>query len=65
MLDTHGITCSMSRRGDCYDNAMMESFFSSVKSETADRFESRGEAKMEFAAITTIVAPESRVVGQF
>ena len=47
MLDTHGITCSMSRRGDCYDNAVMESFFSSVKSETADRFESCGEAKME------------------
>jgi transposase InsO family protein len=47
ILDAHGITCSMSRRGDCYDNAVMESFFSSVKSETADRFESCGEAKME------------------
>ena len=47
VLDAHGITCSMSRRGDCYDNAVMESFFSSVKSETADRFESCGVAKME------------------
>jgi transposase InsO family protein len=47
MLDANGITCSMSRRGDCYDNAVMESFFSSVKSETADRFESCGVAKME------------------
>ena len=47
ILDAHGITCSMSRRGDCYDNAVMESFFSSVKSELADRFESCGEAKME------------------
>ena len=47
MLDANGITCSMSRRGDCYDNAVMESFFSSVKSETADRFDSCGEAKME------------------
>ena len=37
----------MSRRGNCYDNAVMESFFSSVKSETADRFASCGEAKME------------------
>ena len=26
-LDAHGITCSMSRRGDCYDNAVMEAFF--------------------------------------
>ena len=33
VLDTHGITCSMSRRGNCYDNAVMESFFSTVKSE--------------------------------
>jgi putative transposase len=47
ILDAHGITCSMSRRGDCYDNAVMESFFSSVKSEVRDRFESCGEAKME------------------
>jgi putative transposase len=47
MLDASGITCSMSRRGNCYDNAVMESFFSSVKSETADRFASCGDAKME------------------
>ena len=47
ILDAHGITGSMSRRGNCYDNAVMESFFSSVKSEVADRFDSCGEAKME------------------
>ena len=47
VLDASGITCSMSRRGDCYDNAVMEAFFSSVKSETTDRFASFGEAKME------------------
>jgi len=46
ILDARGITCSMSRRGDCYDNAVMESFFSTVKSELADRFASFGEAKM-------------------
>ena len=47
MLDAYGITCSMSRRGNCYDNAVMEAFFSSVKSELAARFESCGEAKVE------------------
>ena len=47
VLDAHGIICSMSRRGDCYDNAVMEAFFSSLKSELADRFDSCGEAKME------------------
>ncbi len=47
VLDTHGIICSMSRRGNCYDNAVMESFFSTVKSELREHFDSNGEAKME------------------
>jgi putative transposase len=33
VLFTHGITCSMSRAGNCYDNAPMESFFASLKKE--------------------------------
>lgn len=33
LLDQHGITCSMSRRADCWDNAPMESFFASLKKE--------------------------------
>ena len=37
----------MSRRGNCYDNAMMESFFSTVKSEIGERFPSKGDAKMQ------------------
>jgi len=32
-LAAHGIRCSMSRKGDCYDNAMMESFFGTLKTE--------------------------------
>jgi putative transposase len=47
LLETHGITCSMSRRGNCYDNAVMEAFFSSVKYELRDRFDSGGDAKRE------------------
>jgi transposase InsO family protein len=47
VLEANGITCSMSRRGNCYDNAVMESFFSTVKSELGERFESHGTAKME------------------
>lgn len=47
MLDAHEIVCSMSRRGNCYDNAVMESFFSTVKTELADRFDSCGDAKIE------------------
>lgn len=37
LLKAQGITCSMSRRGDCWDNAAMESFFSSLKTERLSR----------------------------
>ena len=45
ILKAHGITCSMSRSGDCFDNAVMEAFFSTVKIELGDRFETGDEAK--------------------
>ena len=32
-LEQHGLTCSMSRKGNCWDNAVMESFFSRLKVE--------------------------------
>ena len=47
MLDGGGIVCSMSRRGNCHDNAVMESWFSTVKSELREHFESHGEAKRD------------------
>ena len=33
LLGAQGIACSMSRRGNCWDNAPMESFFASLKKE--------------------------------
>jgi transposase InsO family protein len=45
-LTARGITCSMSRRGDCYDNAVIESFFATVKKEEAEWFPSYSDAKM-------------------
>lgn len=33
LLVTHGLTASMSRVGDCWDNAVVESFFSTLKHE--------------------------------
>jgi len=47
LLARHGITCSMSRKADCWDNAPMESFFASLKKELvhgAD-FATRSEAR--------------------
>jgi len=45
VLSAHGITCSMSRRGNCYDNAVMESFFSSLKLELGERFETHARPR--------------------
>ena len=42
LLDRHGLTQSMSRKANCYDNAAMESFFGTLKAEffRLNRFES-------------------------
>lgn len=47
LLNDHGIVCSMSRKGNCWDNAAMESFFHSLKTEWADHqeYETRVQAK--------------------
>ena len=45
VLRDHGITCSMSRRGNCHDNAAMESWFSTLKFELGETFESIRKAK--------------------
>jgi putative transposase len=46
-LAAHGITASMSRRGNCYDNARAESFFSTLKIELVYRhdFEDHDHAR--------------------
>ena len=43
-LEEAGLVASMSRRGDCWDNAMAESFFKTLKVELGRRFSTRGEA---------------------
>jgi len=49
LLSDHGITCSMSRSGNCWDNAAMESFFSSLKTERIGRkiYRTRDEARAD------------------
>lgn len=48
-LNSHGITPSMSRKGDCWDNAVAESFFATLKAElVADaKWESRSQARRD------------------
>jgi putative transposase len=49
LLSEHGVTCSMSRSGNCWDNAAMESFFSTLKIERTNRtnYRTREEAKAD------------------
>lgn len=49
LMADHGVTCSMSRSGNCWDNAAMESFFSSLKTErTAHKtYRTRNEARAD------------------
>jgi transposase InsO family protein len=37
LLAAHGLIASMSRKGDCWDNAVVESFFASLERELIDR----------------------------
>ena len=47
LLAQHGMTVSMSRRGDCFDNAMMESFWGTLKAECATApFPARAAARL-------------------
>jgi putative transposase len=47
LLKQHQLVCSMSRKGECLDNAVAESFFSSLKTELVDHkdYHSKQEAK--------------------
>lgn len=48
-LKTHNLSCSMSRRGNCHDNAVAESFFQLLKRERIKRriYATRDEARSD------------------
>ena len=63
VLEQRGFLCSMSRKGDCYDNAAMESFFHSLKVEQVHsvRYRTREDAKADvFEYIETYYNPVRR-----
>lgn len=49
LLNEHGIIQSMSRKGNCWDNAVAESFFHTLKTELIhhQRYQTRAEAKQD------------------
>jgi putative transposase len=63
LLAQHGITCSMSGVGQCWDNAPMESFFASLKKELVhhEDYHRRAEARASlFEYIETFYNPTRR-----
>ena len=63
LMADHGVVCSMSRSGNVWDNAAMESFFSSLKTERTSRktYRTRDEAKADvFDYIECFYNPKRR-----
>ena len=63
LLADHGVTCSMSRAGNVWDNAVRESFFSSLKTErtAAKLYRTRAQAKADvFDYIACFYNPRRR-----
>lgn len=48
-LKEHGITQSMSRKGNCYDNSIMETFFGRLKNEIYYGYENNYKSFKEFS----------------
>src|SRR6202050_1841510 len=63
LMADHGVVCSMSRSGNVWDNAAMESFFSSLKTERTSRktYRTRHQAKADvFDYIECFYNPKRR-----
>lgn len=56
LLKAHGIAGSMSCKGDCWDNAVVESFFGSLKSERVHwrSYQTREEARADIVEYITM-----------
>ena len=66
LMADNGVTCSMSRAGNVWDNAAMESFFSSLKTERTARktYRTRDQAKTDvFDYIERFYNPRRRRSG--
>ena len=53
VLAAHGLAASMSRRGDCWDNAVAESFFATLERELIDRWDWRTRAEAATGVLST------------
>jgi putative transposase len=63
LVQQYGMVCSMSRKGDCYDNAPMESWFKTLKVERVNlqRYATRAQARSDvFSYIEAFYNPRRR-----
>lgn len=62
LLAANGISCSMSRKGNCWDNAVMESFFATLKKELVhhERYLTREEARQSIFEYIEVFYNRSR-----
>ncbi|MCX7420463.1 MAG: IS3 family transposase [Planctomycetia bacterium] len=62
LLASHSIVCSMSRKGNCWDNAVMESFFGTLKQELLQhhRFATRDEAEQTIVEYISVFYNQQR-----
>ena len=63
LLNRHGFVCSMSRKGDCWDNAPAESFFHSLKTEQVmfEDYKTREEARTDIFEYIEVFYNRSRL----
>lgn len=63
LLKTHSIVGSMSRKGDCWDNAVVESFFGSLKQELVHwkHYQTRYEAQQDILEYITMFYNSTRL----
>jgi len=62
-LQEYAIQASMSKKGDCYDNAMIESFWATLKEECGNQkiFSSRNEAKVMIFEVIEVCYNRQRI----
>lgn len=60
-LKRHGIACSMSRHGDCWDNAVAESFFATLKKELIHQCEYADQAAARWSIFEYIEVFYNRI----
>jgi len=61
LLRARGLVVSMSRKGDCWDNAVVESFFATLKTELGDRFPTRDVARLALADYIEVLYNRQRL----